>query len=131
MMNATALAVLLMLAGTSLATIWFYDDPMPFQMSYLSQAASVKPADTSILEIIDAPYFPLLCQSFYSNVILVELSNNTNTVQTGSKGSRYRSLTSITFGEHLENNLKYAQSKSSLRIDDQGFWSTLTIPGLL
>lgn len=126
-----ALAVLLMLAGTGLATMWLYDDPMLFQMSYPSQAASVKPAHISILEIIDAPYFPLLGQSFYSNAIPVELSNNTNTVQIGSKGSGYRSPTSITFGGHLENNLKYAQSKSSLRIGDQGFWNTLTTPGLL
>ena len=60
-----SVAVLLMLAGTGLATMWIYDDPMFFQMSYPSQAASFKPADISILEIIDSPYFPLLGQSFY------------------------------------------------------------------
>jgi len=126
-----AVAVLLMLAGTGLATMWLYDDPMFFQMSYPSQAASFKPADISILEILDAPYFPLLGQSFYSNAIPVKLSNNTNTVQIGSKGPGSMSPISVTFGGHLENNMKYAQSKSSLRIGSQGSWSTLNAPGAL
>jgi hypothetical protein len=126
-----SVAVLLMLAGTGLATMWLYDDPMFFQMSYPSQAASFKPADISILEIIDAPYFPLLGQSFYSNAIPVKLSNNTNTVQIGSKGPASMSPVSVTFGGHLENNLKYAQSKSSLRIGSQGSWSNINAPGVL
>jgi hypothetical protein len=131
MKYAIAVAVLLMLAGTGLATMWLYDDPMLFQMSYPSQAASFKPADISILEIIDAPYFPLLGQGFYSNAIPVELSNNTNAVQIGGKGSVSNFPASITFGGHLENNLKYAQSKSSLRVGEQGFWNTITAQGVL
>ncbi len=35
-----SVAVLLMLAGTGLATMWIYDDPMFFQMNYPSKAAS-------------------------------------------------------------------------------------------
>ena len=126
-----SVAVLLMLAGTGLATMWLYDDPMFFQMSYPSQAASFKPADISILEIIDAPYFPLLGQSFYSNAIPVKLSNNTNTVQIGSKGPGSMSPVSVTFGGHLENNMKYAQTKSSLRIGQDGSWGNLNAPGVL
>jgi hypothetical protein len=126
-----AIAVLLMLAGTGLATMWLYDDPMFFQMSYPSQSASFKPADISILEILDAPYFPLLGQSFYTNAIPVKLSNNTNTIQIGSKGPGSISPIPITFGGHLEDNLKYAQSKSSLRIGQQGSWSTFNAPGVL
>jgi hypothetical protein len=126
-----SVAVLLMLAGTGLATMWLYDDPMFFQMSYPSQAASFKPADISILEILDAPYFPLLGQSFYSNAIPVKLSNNTNTVQIGSKGLGPMSPVSVTFGGHLENNMKYAQSKSSLRIGQDGSWGNLNAPGVL
>jgi hypothetical protein len=128
---AIAVAVLLMLAGSGLATMWLYDDPMFFQMSYPAQAAFFKPAHISILEILDAPYFPLLGQSFYSNAIPVKLSNNTNTIQIGSKGPGSMSPISVTFGGHLENNLKYAQSKSSLRIGAQGSWSTLNAPGAL
>jgi hypothetical protein len=126
-----AVAMLLMLAGTGLATMWLYDDPMFFQMSYPSQTVSFKPADISILEILDAPYFPLLGQSFYSNAIPVKLSNNTNTVQIGSKVPGSMSPISVTFGGHLEDNMKYAQSKSSLRIGSQGSWSTLKAPGVL
>jgi len=126
-----SVAVLLMLAGTGLATMWIYDDPMFFQMGYTSQAASFKPADISILEILDAPYFPLLGQSFYSNAIPVKLSNNTNTVQIGSRAPGSISPIPVTFGGHLENNLKYAQGKSSLRIGSQGSWSNINAPGLL
>jgi len=125
------IAVLLMLASTGLATMWLYDDPMFFQMSYPSQAASFKPADMSILEILDTPYFPLLGQSFYTNAIPVKLTNNTNAVQIGSIGSGSLSPIPVTFGGHLENNLKYAQSRSSLRIGQQGSWSTLNAPGVL
>jgi hypothetical protein len=126
-----SVAVLLMLAGTGLATMWLYDDPMFFQMSYPSPAASFKPVDISIQEILDAPYFPLLGQSFYSNAIPVKLSNNTNTVQIGSRAPGSISPIPVTFGGHLENNLKYAQSKSSLRIGSQGSWSNINAPGLL
>ena len=130
MMKYTILvAVLLMLAGTGLATMWLYDDPMLFQTSYPSHVSSFKPAGISILEILDAPYFPLLGQSFYSNAIPVKLSNNTNTIQIGSKSSGFMSPISVTFGGHLEDNMKYAQSKSSLRIGTQGSWSTLNAPG--
>lgn len=123
--------MLLMLAGTGLATMWLYDDPQFFQMNYPSQVTSFKPADISILEILDAPYFPLLGQSFYTNAIPVKLSNNTNTVQIGSKSPGSLSPIPVTFGGHLENNLKYAQSKSSLRIGQEGSWGTLNTPGVL
>jgi hypothetical protein len=126
-----SVAVLLMLAGTGLATMWLYDDPMFFQMNYPTKAASFNAADISILEILDAPYFPLLGQSFYSNAIPVKLSNNTNTIQIGSKAPGSMSPISVTFGGHLENNLKYAQSKSSLRIGSQGSWSNINAPGVL
>ena len=122
-------AVLLMLTGTGLATMWLYDDPMLFQTSYPSHVTSFKPAGISILEILDAPYFPLLGQSFYTNAIPVKLSNNTNTIQIGSKSSGSMSPISVTFGGYLEDNMRYAQSKSSLRIGTQGSWSTLNVPG--
>ena len=122
-------AVLLMLTGTGLATMWLYDDPMLFQTSYPSHVTSFKPAGISILEILDAPYFPLLGQSFYSNAIPVKLSNNTNTIQIGSRVPRSMSPIPVTFGGHLENNMKYAQSKSSIRIGQQGSWNSLNAPG--
>jgi hypothetical protein len=126
-----ALAVLLMLAGTGLATMWLYDDPMFFQMNYPAKTGSFKAADISILEILDAPYFPLLGQSFYNNAIPVKLSNNTNAIQIGSKAPGAMSPIPVTFGGHLENNLKYAQSKSSLRVGSQGSWGAINAPGVL
>ncbi len=126
-----ALAVLLMLAGTGLATMWLYDDPMFFQTNYPSKVGTFKAADMSILEIVDSPYFPLLGQGFYTSAIPVKLSNNTNTIQIGSKASSSMSPVQVTFGGHLEDNLKYAQSKSSLRIGSQGSWGTLNTPGVL
>jgi hypothetical protein len=126
-----AATVLLTLAGTGLATMWLYDDPMFFQIGAPSQAESFKPASISILEILDAPYFPLLGQSFYSNAIPVKLSNDTNTVQIGSKGPGPISANTVTFGGHLEDNLKYAESKSSLRVGTQGTWTQLSAPGVL
>lgn len=126
-----ALAVLLMLAGTGLATMWLYDDPMFFQMNYPAKVGTFKATDISILEIIDSPYFPLLGQSFYYNAIPLKLSNNTNTIQIGSRSTGSITPIPVTFGGHLENNLKYAQSKSSLRIGSQGSWGTLNAPGAL
>ncbi len=128
---AIALAVILMLSATGLATMWTYDDPMFFQMGSYTPSVFFKAADTSILDIVKAPYFPLLGQSFYSDAIPVQLTNNTNTVQIGSKSTGSLSPAPVTFGGHLENNLKYAQSQSSLRIGNQGSWNTLNTPGLL
>ena len=126
-----ALAVLLMLAGTGLATMWTYDDPMFFQMNYPVKTGTFTAADISILEILDAPYFPLLGQSFYNNAIPLKLSNNPNAIQIGSKAPGLMSPISVTFGGHLEDNMLYAKSKSSLRVGSQGSWSTLKAPGVL
>lgn len=127
----TAVAMLIMLAGCGAATMWLYDDPLFFPINTPSQSASVKTADISILAILDAPYFPLLGQSFYSNAIPVKLTNSTNTVQIGSRGASSLSPLPVTFGGHLEDNMRYAGSKSSLRIGQQGSWSAVSAPGAL
>jgi hypothetical protein len=126
----TLVAALLLLSATGLATMWTYDDPMFFQIGSIP-SANFQPADISILEIVDAPYFPLLGQSFYSDAIPLKLTNSTNTVQIGSKGPGPLSPAPVTFGEHLEGNLRYAQSHSSIRIGSQGSWSALNTQGLI
>jgi hypothetical protein len=131
MKYAIAVAVILMLSATGLATMWTYDDPMFFQIGTYTPSFTFNAADTSILEIVKAPYFPLLGQSFYSDAIPVQLTNNTNTIQIGTKGAGSLSPAPVTFGGHFENNLKYAQGQSSLRIGNQGTWNTLNTPGLL
>jgi len=125
------IAMLFILAGGAWGTMWTYDDPSFFQTGSSSQAGNFIPASISILEIVDAPYFSLLGQGFYTNALPVQLSNSSNTVQISSIGAKNASPTQVTFGGHLENNLKYAQSKSSLRIGKEGTWTTLNIPGVL
>jgi hypothetical protein len=123
------IAVFLMLAGNAWGTMWLYDDPDFFQTGSQPQAGSFKPSSLSILEIVDAPYFPLLGQGFYTDAIPVQIKNDTNTVQISS-GLRATAPVQVTFGGNLENNLKYAQTKSSLRIGTEGTWTTLNTPGV-
>jgi len=126
--HIAALAVLLMLSVTGIATMWTYHDPMLFQAGYPNP--STRQADISLLEIVKSPYFPLLGQSFYSNALPVNLTNSTNTIQIGSKGPGSLGPIPVTFGGHLEDNMRYAQSRSSLRIGGESSWSSLSAQGL-
>jgi hypothetical protein len=123
--------MLFMLAGTALGTMWLYDDPAFFQIGSEAQMASFKHMNISHFEIINAPYFPLLGQGFYFNAIPVKLSNSTDAIQIGSKGNMALPPVQVTFGGHLENNMKYAMGKSSLRIGQQGSWANINAPGVL
>ena len=122
------LALLLMLSTSAMATMWDYHDPMIFQTGYTNPIS--RSADISLMEIVKAPYFPLLGQSFYSDAIPVNLSNSSNTIQIGSHGVGTLGPSPVTFGGHLEDNLRYAQSRSSLRIGGEGSWSSLNEQGL-
>jgi hypothetical protein len=124
------LAMLFIMAGSALGTMWLYTDPTFFQMGTPLQNASLMQANVPNLQIAGAPYFPLLGQGFYKDAIPVRLTNSTNTIQIGIKGPVAMAPVSITFGGHTENNLKYAQSKSSLRIGQTGSWTTLNTPGV-
>jgi hypothetical protein len=121
--HIAALTVLLMLSTSAMATMWAYHDPMIFQTGYTNPIS--RSADISLMEIVRSPYFPLLGQSFYSNAIPVNLSNSTNTIKIGSKAAGTLGPLPVTFGEHLEDNMRYAQSSSSLRIGGDGSWSSL------
>lgn len=124
-----SMAILFMVAGTALSTMWLYDDPSFFQTGRGFNAPMFKPGSISPLEIVSAPYFPLLGQSFYTDAIPVQIRNSSNVIEIGSMGKLNAAPTQITFGEHLENNLRYAETKSSLRVGQQGAWTTLNIPG--
>jgi hypothetical protein len=123
------MAIIFVLAGSALGTMWLNDDSTFFQMGTSTQSASFKPANMPVLEIIDSPFFPLLGHGFYNDPISVNLTNKTSTIQIGSKSPSAHPPVSVTFGGHLEKNLKYAQSKSSLRVSPQGSWMTLNTPG--
>lgn len=126
----TSMAMLFMLAGTALSTMWLYDDPSFFQMGTGFSAPMFKPGAISPLEIVNAPYFSMLGQGFYTDAIPVQIRNSSNVIEIGSSGKLNAAPVQITFGEHLENNLKYAQTRSSLRVGQQGGWATLNIPGV-
>jgi len=123
------MAIIFVLAGSAFGTMWLYNDPTFFQMGTPTQSASFKPANMPALEIIDAPFFPLLGQGFYNDAIPVNITNKTSTIYIGSKSPSALPPVSATFGGHLEKNLKYAQSKSSLRVSPQGSWMSLNTPG--
>lgn len=125
------IALLFIMAGSAFGTMWLYTDPTFFQMGIPLQNASIRPNNVPNLEIVGAPYIPLLGQGFYKDAIPVRLTNDTNTIQIGSKGLGAMAPVSITFGGHTENNLKYAQTKSSLRIGLPGSWTTVNTPGTL
>jgi len=102
-----------------------------FNIGTQSQIGSYTPGNISAFEIVNAPYFALLGQGFYTDAIPVKVSNSSNAIQIGSKGTLSQSPVQVTFGGHLEDNLKYAQTKSSVRVGQQGSWSTLSTPGVL
>ena len=122
-------AVLFMLAGSALGTMWLYNDPSFFMIGSQFKAPSFHPNNVSPIDIIKAPYFPLLGQGFYRNPIPVQLTNGTDTIQISTKAN-LQAPVQITFGEHLEDNLKYAQTRSSLRVGQQGSWTNLDTPGV-
>lgn len=124
-------AILFILAGSAMGTMWLYNDPTFFQMGTPTQSAAFKPANMPALEIADVPNFPLLGQGFYNDAIPVKLTNSSSTTQIGSKSPIAFQPITVTFGGHLENNMKYAQSRSSLRVGAQDSWTTLNTPGAL
>ncbi len=126
---AAIAAMLLILAGCSTATMWLYDDPAFFQMGTASQTASIQLGNGSTLDTIDFPYFNLLGQSFYKSAIQYKLVNDSSTVQMGSNSSKSLAPLSVTFGGYMEGNVKYAEEKSSLRVNQQGSWGTISAPG--
>jgi hypothetical protein len=125
------IVLLFMLVGTAPGTIWLYTDPTFFNTGTQPHVGSYTPGNISAFEIVNAPYFALLGQGFYTDAIPVKVSNSSNAIQIGSKGTLSQSPVQVTFGGHLENNLKYAQTKSSVRVGQQGSWSTLRTPGVL
>jgi hypothetical protein len=123
------IAMLLILGTTASGTMWLYNADF-FMLGPQPSAASFKPASLSPFEIINAPFFPLLGEGFYTDPIPLQLRNATTSVEiTSTKSTAYPVMT--TFSGHFENNLKYAQSKSSVRIGEGGSWNSLNVPGLI
>ena len=124
-----ASAVLLMLTGAALGTMWLYVDPLSFPISpYQSAETGFNLTDTALTKIAGFTYYTTLGEDFYKRAIPVNYTNATNSVMISSTANGTASfLTSPTFGGHKENNLLYAQSKSSFRVGGQGSWRNLSL----
>lgn len=127
---STMLAMLFLLAGTTSGTMWLYNADF-FMLGPQLPASSFTPSNLSPFEIINAPFFPLLGESFYRNPLPVQVKSANNAIEISSTGTRPTSPVQLTFGGHLENNLKYAQSKSSLRVGSEGNWQSISVPGVI
>lgn len=134
------IAMLLMLAGLASGTMWLYNDPTFFSglpsstpaYSFNIQSGAIgsfSAADLSPFEIINSPIFPMLGRGFTLNTSKQE-QNKSPVVALGSTG-KYSIPPQMTFSGSLENNLRYAQSKSSLRVGQSGNWTNLNAPWLI
>lgn len=127
-----ALTMLFVLAGTAGATMWLYDDPMFFnQFGNRYTASSVQPVSLALSDIIQAPFYPLLGETFYKNALPVQMRNTSQTLQIGTTTKPSSVPITVTFSGNLENNLVYASSRSSLRVADGGNWQALRPSGLI
>ncbi len=138
------IAMLFVLAGLSSGTMWLYTDPTFFSglpsgttatsFGYQSQSSPIgtfKPLDLSPFEIINSPLFPMLGHGFSINTSSGQDQSKTTVVSLGSSGKLDSTPPQITFSGGMENNLKYAESKSSLRVGQGGTWANLNNPGLI
>ncbi len=130
MKHLIPIAMLLILGTTASGTMWLYNADF-FMLGPQPSEASFKPASLSPFEIINAPFFPLLGEGFYTDPIPMQLRNATTSVEITSTGKSTADPVLATFSGHLENNLKYAQSKSSVRVGEGGSWNSLNVPGLI
>jgi len=125
-----SVAMLLILAGTTGGTMWLYDGDF-FMLGPQQTPSSFVPSNITTFEIINAPFFPLLGESFYRNPLPVEVKGTNSAVEISSTGAKAMAPVKLSFGGHMENNLKYAESRSSLRIGESGGWASLDVPGVI
>lgn len=129
MKHIIPIAMLLILGGTASATMWLYNADF-FMLGPQTSAGSFKPAGLTPFEIIDAPFFPHLGEGFYKDPIPMQLKNASSTIEITSTGNLPTEPVRVTFGGHVEDNLKYAQSRSSVRVGTGGNWNSLSFTGV-
>ena len=136
------LAMLLVLAGLAGGTMWLYTDPTffaglptsttPYSFNYQSGAlGSFTAADLSPFEILNSPIFPMLGHGFTLNSSKNEQNASSSPVVALGSSGNIDIEPQMTFSGDLENNLKYAQTKSSLRVGQGGTWTNLDTPWLI
>lgn len=141
------IAVLFMLASMASASVWLYTDPTFFSMGTQTNAAGLqvtligsqfssgvgtfKPENLSPFEIINAPYFPLLSGGLNTASTQTQPQSTTPPVEIRSSGKLNSPPQQLTFSGGMEGNLKYAQTKSSLKVGQEGSWTNLNNPWLI
>jgi hypothetical protein len=114
-------------------TMWENQMPDFLQIGIQFQfnAPIFKPSGLSPFEIIKAPYFPLLGKGFYTSAAPLQSTTQkpTETINISRKVNVVPPLTD--FSGNFENNLKYAESKSSLRIGQGSSSATFSTPWMI
>lgn len=98
---------------------------------YQFTAPIFKPTELSPFEIINAPYFPLLGEGFYTSAAPLKPTTQNPTVTINSTGKVDSTPPLMSFSGSFENNMKYAGSKSSLRIGQGSSSTTLNTPWMI
>ena len=116
------------------ATMWLYQDPYftdfmqpgSIQSSIPFNAPYVKPSNMSPFEIINSPFFPLLGNGFNISTADATGAQSSSPVDVVGSASQTTSPLPITFSGNLENNLMYAQTRSSLRVGQGNDWNSIS-----
>lgn len=127
------IAILCAIATTVSGTMWENQVPDFLQVGAQFQftAPVFKPTELSPFEIINAPYFPLLGEGFYTNAAPLHATTKNPTVTINSTGKVETIPPFMSFSGNFENNLKYGESKSSFRIGQGSSSTTLTTPWMI
>jgi|GEM_PF-256715 hypothetical protein len=142
--------MIILLAGAASGNIWLNDESLYLMDTTHFVTPYFKPANMSPFEIIDAPYFGLVGANLGS---IQTISSEQPVSLGGSETTSTNSATSSTssapvfikstpaetapphvdFSGNLENNLHYAESKSSLRVGQAygAGWTNLQNPWLI
>lgn len=127
------IAILCAIATTVSGTMWENQVPDFLQVGAQFQftAPIFKPTELSPFEIINAPYFPLLGEGFYTNAAPLHPTTKNPTVTINSTGKVETIPPFMSFSGNFENNLKYGESKSSFRIGQGSGSTTLSTPWMI
>lgn len=127
------IAILCTITAMVSGTIWENQMPDFLQIGtqFQFKAPIFKPSELSPFEIINAPYFPLLGEGFYTSAASLQPTTQKPTETINSSGKVNFIPPQTDFSGNFENNMKYAQSKSSLRIGQGSSSATLSTPWMI
>jgi hypothetical protein len=131
MKHLVIIAMLFMVASMASGTMWIAQEPDYLQIGTQFTTPFFKPTNLSPFEIINATYFPLLGEGFYTNAAPVTSKSSQPTVEIKSNGTVQFTPPLMEFSGNLENNLKYATAKSSFRIGQGNGSATLNAPWMI